>query len=269
VLTKITFSGEVYYEHGDRMKKKPKENSITLDIAMREASFEGKHLGLPGAVILSSWLTKSDAVLSKLNLSNNVMLSKEAGAALSRALATNSILTELDVSHQYVDLTHADSKDQWNRSDGPGFARALAEGLITVNRRSSSITSSSQQQPREHVSRSSITSSSQQQPREHVSRLTALNISHNKLVSESPDIRIENKLKKGAMVAHEGSQCVVTYASNRYYRVIRMHGINTLIKAIARNRELVNLDLSNNDLKEETKEEMAAACERTGIQLVL
>ena len=61
--------------------------------------------------------------LKRLNISNNKMATKEAGKALAQALASNSVLKELDVS-----------SNNWNHDfgdtgDGPGFAKELADGL--------------------------------------------------------------------------------------------------------------------------------------------
>jgi Leucine-rich repeat (LRR) protein len=69
--------------------------------------------------------------LEKLNISNNKMLTKQAGEALAGALATNSNLKELDVSNsnwttrgnQWGDDVHV------QQGDGAGFAQGFAGGL--------------------------------------------------------------------------------------------------------------------------------------------
>ena len=60
----------------------------------------------------------------KLDISNNKMLTKEAGKALGDALASNSVLKELDVSRN----NWQDRRKRW-QGDGPGFAKELAAGV--------------------------------------------------------------------------------------------------------------------------------------------
>jgi hypothetical protein len=52
-------------------------------------------------------------------MKDNGLLSEEAGQALASALASNSVLTELDVSAQ----------GGYSFDDGPGFFRELAIGI--------------------------------------------------------------------------------------------------------------------------------------------
>ena len=52
-------------------------------------------------------------------MSNNRIDTKEAGKALVGALASNTVLKELDLSNNCI----------WDNSDGPGFAKELAVGL--------------------------------------------------------------------------------------------------------------------------------------------
>jgi hypothetical protein len=58
--------------------------------------------------------------LSSLNVSENQILSKESGKALADALAGNTILTELDLSH---------NQDEYESLNGAGFAQELAVGI--------------------------------------------------------------------------------------------------------------------------------------------
>ena len=69
--------------------------------------------------------------LTSVNISNNNMLTAEAGKALAGALgalAAHSVLKKLDVSDNNYRWNLQPSLGQW-MGDGPGFARALAVGL--------------------------------------------------------------------------------------------------------------------------------------------
>ena len=55
-----------------------------------------------------------------------MLATKEAGKALADALATNSVLTELDVSGN---ATYPISGAYWDGADGPGFVQELAVGV--------------------------------------------------------------------------------------------------------------------------------------------
>ena len=65
--------------------------------------------------------------LEKLLMADNRLATKEAGKTLADAIATNSVLKELDVSE------NAWSAKQWEAhpdpDDGPGFAKELADGI--------------------------------------------------------------------------------------------------------------------------------------------
>jgi hypothetical protein len=61
--------------------------------------------------------------LSSLFLRSNLLLNRESGEALAGALEGNLILTELDISNNYEQYIESSQ-------DGPGFAQALAVGLI-------------------------------------------------------------------------------------------------------------------------------------------
>ena len=58
-----------------------------------------------------------------MNVSNNKMLTKDAGKALGDMLKANSVLKELNVSSNYDYLASA--------TDGAGFATAIADGIGT------------------------------------------------------------------------------------------------------------------------------------------
>ena len=67
---------------------------------------------------------KNNGAMTKLDISNNKMLTKEAGKALADALASNSVLKELDVSRN----NWQDRRRRW-QGDGPAFAKELAAGV--------------------------------------------------------------------------------------------------------------------------------------------
>ena len=52
-------------------------------------------------------------------MAKNNIATREAGEALGRALAKNSVLKELDIS----------GDGRFNRIDGPGFAKGIADGV--------------------------------------------------------------------------------------------------------------------------------------------
>ena len=59
--------------------------------------------------------------LTSLNMAENNIATREAGEALGRARAKNSVLKELDISG-----------DGWfNGIDSPGFAKGIADGVKT------------------------------------------------------------------------------------------------------------------------------------------
>ena len=63
--------------------------------------------------------------LAILNMSKNMLATKEAGKALANALTSNPVLKELDVSGNaaYPDGSY------WGGADGPGFAQEFAIGV--------------------------------------------------------------------------------------------------------------------------------------------
>jgi hypothetical protein len=91
-LSKLTFSGGHWgqyhcWEEGD---------AATLQSGMIDANFSNKMLGVPGAMIISAWLSsgKDNGTLTKLDISNNNI---EQGEALQRiAGLCNTKGVELD-----------------------------------------------------------------------------------------------------------------------------------------------------------------------------
>ena len=83
-----------------------------------EANLSGLEMNADDAVILAAELPAKGA-LTSLDISNNMMATKEAGKALAEALASNSVLRELNLS----------GNAGFNGLDGPGFAQELATGV--------------------------------------------------------------------------------------------------------------------------------------------
>lgn len=83
---------------------------------------EQKEAREPAGVIAICDAIPAMRVLTTLNISKNKMATKEAGKALADALASNSVLKELDVSSNY---------ERYYGLDGAGFAQELAAGLST------------------------------------------------------------------------------------------------------------------------------------------
>ena len=96
---------------------------------MTELNISSNYAGMKGTggADMSGVIAISDAIptmgaLEKLLMANNQMGTKEAGEALGRALAQNSVLKELDVSgNRYYD------GDSW-KTDA-GFSSGIADGI--------------------------------------------------------------------------------------------------------------------------------------------
>jgi hypothetical protein len=117
-ISKLIFNGGVT-ERGRWVEG----GTVTLESSMTDANFSNKKLGVPGAMIISAWLSsgKDKGALLRLDMSSNKInfnMNGEAaaapGTALSDALAVNTVLTELDLSNNYLK---------------PEFARELAVGV--------------------------------------------------------------------------------------------------------------------------------------------
>jgi hypothetical protein len=120
----------------------PEEEMMrVIDIAMRKDSMKficevpikdktfttldlsGKNLGVQGARVVDHYLR--GAQVATLNMSKNMLLTKEGGKVIRNLLKDNTVLKDLDVSKIHME----DSKDQ----DVPGFAKEIAEGLSMNN----------------------------------------------------------------------------------------------------------------------------------------
>ena len=53
-MIKVTFSGDTYWEGGDRKDAPP----VTLDTDMTEVDISNKHLGVSGAIMAAAFLPK-------------------------------------------------------------------------------------------------------------------------------------------------------------------------------------------------------------------
>jgi hypothetical protein len=71
---------------------------------MTGAAFSNKTLGLGGAIIISAWITHKDkGALSVLSVQSND-LHADGGKALAKGLKGNTVITELDISSNYLGL---------------------------------------------------------------------------------------------------------------------------------------------------------------------
>jgi hypothetical protein len=86
-----------------------------------EADLSGLGMDADDAIILASELPDKEA-MTRLNLSNNVLLTQKGGRALGNMLKANAILKELDVSDSGNGMYD-------HQKNGPGFAIAISEGL--------------------------------------------------------------------------------------------------------------------------------------------
>jgi hypothetical protein len=68
------------------------------DKALTALDVSGRHLGTEGALVLMGYLSCHYGALSKLDMSECMMVTLEAGKALGDMLAINTVLTDLDVS---------------------------------------------------------------------------------------------------------------------------------------------------------------------------
>jgi hypothetical protein len=96
---------------------------------MTELNVAGNLLGLKadGSDDTSGIIAIADAIpdmgaMTKLNLSKNMLLTKEGGRALGNMLKANTILKELDVSSSGNRMHSSDT-------DAPGFTIEISEGL--------------------------------------------------------------------------------------------------------------------------------------------
>jgi hypothetical protein len=88
-----------------------------------ELDLSNKNLSAGCAVLVANEISDTGA-LSALSLRSNNLATKEAGRALAMALATNSVLKELDVSNNLDGFNAA-----YTQTDGAAFAQELAVGI--------------------------------------------------------------------------------------------------------------------------------------------
>ena len=98
-----------------------KDNQVMRELNIADNNMSNYDSDMSGIIAISNAIPTMGA-LTRLNLSNNEMLTKRAGKALAGALASNAVLRELDVSKQGGGAEY---------DDGPGFAMELADGLGT------------------------------------------------------------------------------------------------------------------------------------------
>jgi hypothetical protein len=97
---------------------------VNINTTMTEADFSSRGLCPAGTRILAAFLSRdlfqAEGALSKLDLSNSALATKEAGATIASMLKNNMTLKALNLSGNYK---------QNAAEDGPGFASEIASGL--------------------------------------------------------------------------------------------------------------------------------------------
>jgi hypothetical protein len=102
----------------------------TLEADMVTVDLSRKNLREGEAIVIAAWLASKDrgGLLSKLNISDNMVATREAGKALSLILQTNSVLRTLDVSSN-MENERRSSEGSAYQTDGAGFIEELAVGI--------------------------------------------------------------------------------------------------------------------------------------------
>jgi hypothetical protein len=80
----------------------------TLELGMTEVDFSDKNLGASGAIIIAAWITHKDSgAMTKFDISN-CLLMPEGGKALAAGLKGNQVITELNISSNFLG-SHSDT----------------------------------------------------------------------------------------------------------------------------------------------------------------
>jgi hypothetical protein len=106
-LSKLIFSGGVLGEYGWE-----EGAAIALEAGMTEANFSNKRLGVPGAIIISAWLSSREdtGALTKFDISRNDLRAR-GGMALAAGLKGNQVITELNIGSNKLGLNPNDHAD--------------------------------------------------------------------------------------------------------------------------------------------------------------
>jgi Leucine-rich repeat (LRR) protein len=94
------------------------------DKTLTKLDLSGGKLGVQGARVVENYYLLG-AQVATLNMSRNMLLTKEGGKVIKTLLKGNEMLKDLDVS----DIHMEDTRNQ----DVPGFAKEIAEGLSINN----------------------------------------------------------------------------------------------------------------------------------------
>jgi hypothetical protein len=120
-LSKLIFGGDRYSKGQGWIYPKP----ATLEAGMTEAEFSNNNIEAGGAIIISAWLThKDNGTLTKFDVSGNSLCA--AGAkALAAALSSNQVLTELNLSRNWLG-----KEDPWGHSESDMSGVAILADAI-------------------------------------------------------------------------------------------------------------------------------------------
>jgi Ran GTPase-activating protein (RanGAP) involved in mRNA processing and transport len=115
---------------GERM-----DEPATLEIGMTEAHFSYKNLGVGGAIIISAWITHKDkGAMASLDVSNNT-LGSEGASIIAEALQTNTTLTSLNISSNYLAHSKPTVQDVGDMSGVIALTNAISDNgaLLSLN----------------------------------------------------------------------------------------------------------------------------------------
>lgn len=115
-LVKLTLGGDVYVEYN---RYQGKNVTVTpevavLEVSMKEANLSEKNLGAGGAIIVGAWIcNKDNGAMTKLDIRSNYKnkegmgysyKSEEFITPIAEMLKTNTMITELNVSSNWLNL---------------------------------------------------------------------------------------------------------------------------------------------------------------------
>jgi Leucine-rich repeat (LRR) protein len=200
---------------------------------------------------------RDNGALSVLSLRSNNLATKEAGRALAMALATNSVLKELDVSNN-LDGRNA----PYTQTDGAAFAQELAVG-IRNNGAISSVNLLKNDMGTDQAK--AMVSILKEHPTlkylcGNTGDETELDMSGKMEGAADAIMLVPEIIDNGAMTSLDVSKCKLTMGTTRkdeyktrtdeedYYYEVDMSGIIALSNAIKDMRAMTSLNLASNKL---------------------